>query len=70
MSVSSVAQLGAELDIEILHIFWDLGNRFINPEPLMITVWTSIHMKAIDFTFKKSASVDLWNNLLLSYLKK
>ena len=70
MSVSSVAQLGAELDIEILHIFWDLGNWSINPEPLMITVWTSIHMKAIDFTFKTSASVDLWINLLLSYLKK
>ncbi len=51
MSVSSVAQLGAELDIKILHIFGDLGNRFINPEPLMITVWTSIYMKAIDFSF-------------------
>ena len=35
MSVSSVTQLGAELDIGKVHIYWDIGNRFINPEPLI-----------------------------------
>ncbi len=59
MLVSSVAQLGAELDIGKLHIFLDLGNRSINPEPLMIKVWTSVYMKTIDFSLNTNTSVDL-----------
>ena len=48
MSVSFVAQLESELDLEKLLIFRDFGNQLLKPEPLMIKVWIDFYMKGID----------------------
>ena len=68
MSVRSVAQLGAELDMGKLHIFWDLGNWSINPEPLMISLEQHLYESFI--LALKQDSVNLRIKSFFSYLIK
>ena len=51
MSVSFVAQLESDLDLEKLLIFRDFGNQLLQPEPLMIKVWIEFYVKGIDSSF-------------------
>ena len=51
MSVSFVAQLESEWDLEKILIFRDFGNQLLKPEPLMIKVWIDFYMKGSDSSF-------------------